>query len=562
MRKAVYIRFVIVIFATALFSGIVSAVFSAVDEENKVRDRTAQLCEIALYEYETHKSAGEISAVLGGERVTVISPDGSIAEDSETDAASMENHLGRPEVQKANTGNVTTDSRISGTLGSPFMYAAIKTQDGNILRVAHRYGGIWSNLYNQLPVFLITFFVCAVIMLFVANALTKRIVRPLEEFTDRISGGDYKEMPVNTGYYEIDRITMKIKDLLNEIGKTKSEVELQQEKTAHILSNINEGFILLDDEKNIVTINNSACEIFGVSEDVLGSNIYRLVRNRRIEEAVDAAVAGTASSFDYKTDYTIYSVHVSTVRGEYVSSDKNGVVILFVDVGAERISQAQRSEFFTNASHELKTPITTLMGLSEMLESGMLDNEKKQQVYGRIHRETVRISTLINDILTISRLEANMTQEQKAEVNLAEIAREVAGSYEAQAAEAEVKLSVKAEDVIVMANRTKLWDLLNNLVDNAIKYNKPNGTVDVNVSSINHSAIIKVKDSGIGIEREEQNRIFERFYRVDTNSGKIIKGTGLGLSIVKHVVNSLGGTIFLTSEIGRGTEITVRLPLE
>ncbi len=562
MRRAIYLRFIIIILATALFSGIISGVFSAVDEDGKVRERTVQLCRVISYEYESHKDAKTLSEILSGERVTIISPQGDIIDDSSAAAASMENHADRREVQNAGVNYIATDSRASSTLGRSFMYAAVKAADGNILRAAHEYGGIWSNMLAQLPAFLITFFAAGIVMLFLANALTKRILRPLESFTETVASGEFDKIPESSGYDEIDGITVKIKDLLNEITHSQNEVEFQQRKTERILSNIKEGIILLDGERNIILINDSAAGIFSAGRDILGSSIFELTRNRKIEEAVEAAISeGKDSIFDYKTDYTVFSVHISQVHGNYLSAQKNGVVILLVDVGAERISQTQRSEFFTNASHELKTPVTTLMGLSEMLKNGMLDDEKKQQIYARIHAESVRISTLINDILTISRLEANAAESQMTPINLAELACEVAGSYEAQASAADVRLTVDAEDVAITSNRTKILDLLGNLLDNAIKYNTAGGLVSVRISSEGSFAVIEVKDTGIGIEREEQSRIFERFYRVDTGSEKIVKGTGLGLSIVKHIVQSLGGKISLLSEIGKGTEIIVRLPM-
>ncbi len=558
MKKAIYIRFLLIIFLTALISGTVSALFAAAGEERQVREDASMLCTSLTYQYETHPDAEYLSEVLSGVRVTIVDPDGDVLQDSDTNAP-MENHADRREVQNAREGYVSTDSRASDTLGRHFMYAATKMEDGNILRVALPYGGFWAGLLEQLPVFLIAFAVSALICIFFAVRFAKKITQPLETFTQQLSLGEYDQMSAESGYYEIEKITRRIQNLLHKIKETEAENQIQDEKNHYILSNIEEGFILLDDQKNISLMNESARSILRAKPDFVHGNLMELTRQREFLDAADRAITKNESStFDLETDNAVYSVHVSPAKGKYVDSSKNGATILLVDVSAQRLSEKQRSEFFTNASHELKTPITTLMGLSEMLESGALPAERLEKIYSRIHAETVRMSQLIGDILTISRLESGATEDYSEKINVAEVAAEVAANAEPQAKAGDIQLHVESSDVFVYANSRRIWDLLSNLIDNAIKYNNPKGSVEVKVFSEGTNAVIQVQDTGIGIPAEEQSRIFERFYR--SESGRAVKGTGLGLSIVKHIVKSYDGTITLKSKPGVGTTFRITLP--
>lgn len=559
MKRAIYIRFLIIIFLTSILSGTVSALLAAAGEERQVQENASMLCRSLTYQYTDHPDAAYLSQVLDGTRVTIIDPDGVVLADSDTDAAAMESHADRREIQNAREGYVATDTRASDTLGHPFMYAATKVEDGNILRIAVPYGGIWSGVFGQLPVFLITFSITALICIFIALGFAKKITRPLESFAQQLSLGEYDQISAAGSYYEIEKITRKIQELLHKIQETEAKSRMEGEKTRYILSNIEEGLILLDDQKNIVIMNQSARSILHADTGFVQGNIVELTRQREFTAAADKAIQENQSTlFDIEIANAIYSVHVSPAKGEYVDSSKNGATILLVNVSAQRLSEKQRSEFFTNASHELKTPITTLMGLSEMLESGALPPERLKQIYSRIHTETVRMGQLIGDILTISRLESGITDDYSETVNIADIAAEVVEGARAQAAASGIRLQLQRENVFVYANNRRIWELLTNLVDNAIKYNQPGGSVEVKIFPQADDAVIQVRDTGIGIPQEDQSRIFERFYR--SGAGKAVKGTGLGLAIVKHIVKIYDGTISLESTPGVGTMFQITLP--
>lgn len=561
MKKGIYIRFLIIILITAFLSGTISIIFTATKEEQQVRETVAQLCRSLSNHYSDHPQALYWSQAFAGVRVTILTPDGTVLDDSHTNALKMENHRERKEVQYVRKGSVVTDSRSSGTLDKPFMYAATKMEDGTILRIAYAYSGIWHSMKAQLPVFLFAFWITAVVVMLIAHAFAQKVVRPLEQFAEQMGAEDNKPISYDSGYYEIDKITLHLQTLMQKIKDAQEEAQLQNDQLYYILSNIKEGFILLDDEKKIVLINKSALRIFAIAANPTGDYLIEWTRHQPLIEAVNAAVLQQKDTYmELEAADTIFSVHVSPVGGEYVDSDQNGMTILLVDVGAERISVQQRSEFFTNASHELKTPITTLMGLSEMLKEGTVPDQKKAQIYHRIYTESKRMRNLIADILTISRLESGITEDAVETIDIASIAKDVVQAAETQAKEKQVTFTYRGAHILMSANEGRIRDLLSNLIDNAIKYNRIGGRVDVEISADEKHAIIIVRDNGIGIAKNEQNRVFERFYRADTRSTKLIKGTGLGLSIVKHIVNSYGGAIEMCSNVDAGTEIRIKFP--
>lgn len=565
MKKAIYFRFLLIIFVTGMLSGSISALTAAIREEHQVKESLIKLCKAAQYQYTVYADvpspALSLSRGLGGERVTIIAPNGMVLEDSQSDPASMENHWNREEFQTATMDHVTISIRQSETLGQSFMYGAIQLENGNVLRLAHGYGGLMQGIFRQLPIFLMTFFLAAAASGFIAHTLTRRLLLPLEQFTDHISTGNYGAIAENSGYYELDKITNKIHGLLSELSASRQEIMTQHEKTGFILSNMREGFVLLDDQLHVALMNTSAKRILGITASAEYKNLLTLTRVPQLQEAVQEAISRRQSgTFDWNTADTVYSVHVSPVPGIYVESQNDGATVLFIDVGQERLSQQQRSEFFSNASHELKTPITTVMALSEMLEQGLLKEESKAQTYSRIHTESKRINQLLTDILTISRLESGVLSEPVEAVAVQDVVQEVCKSLEPLAQVGQVTLIQNCEFCYLYASSRRVRDLLKNLVENGIKYNKPGGTVTITVKKYNDQIEIEIQDTGAGIPQEAQSRVFERFYRVDAGRSKEIGGTGLGLAIVKHIIRSLNGSIALKSKPEEGTQIRVRLP--
>ena len=563
MRKAIYFRFIIIIIITALTGGAITAIFFAIDNENGAESYVAQICKTVSYQYKINDDAKYLSEVAGGERVTIIASDGTVLDDSTTDAKNMENHLNRIEVQNATENTVITDKRSSQTLGTPYMYAAIKTEDGNIIRISHSYGGILNSIAYQIPIILTSMVIVSILAIFIAGAFTKKIIYPLENFTDTLAIGNYEALKNDNTYYEIAKIISKIKDLLKQLSRSQQEIKTQHDEINFILSNMEEGFILIDDEKKIRLLNNSAQKIFNIKSDAYLQSIITVVRNVKIADAVDIAINEHSSMvFDLQINDIAYSVHISPIANEYVGTEtgKNGVTILLVDVDTERKSQKQRSEFFANASHELKTPITSVMGFAEILNNGLVNANEQQQIYKRIHTESTRMNNLIDDILSISRLESKADVTPNENVDVKAVVAEVANSLLPKANALGVSINIDCEATYINSSNRQIYELINNLAENAIKYNKQGGFVNINTKNDKDKVIITVADNGIGIPQDVQSRIFERFYRVDSGRSKSIGGTGLGLSIVKHIVINLGGEIKLHSVVAKGTTITVLLP--
>lgn len=559
MRRAIIIRFLAIVLLTALLSGGISAVTEAIREENQARDQLTQLVTIAAHDYEMTPAADGLSKILGGERVTIIAPDGQVIDDSQLNPEAMENHGDREEVMNVKADAVTTVSRQSVTTGDPFMYGATLLKDGNILRLAKRYDGIAGGIREQLPIALFTFVIAAFIAGIVASVLARRIVSPLESFTDQITAGNYEKLPADSSYYELEAITRRIQELLKRLEQSQQDIKMQHERMNMVLDNMVEGFVLIDGKQQITLFNNAARKIFKVPNPT-GETIESLGSYPQLVEAVDnAAIQKTATVFDLSTETSIYSVHVSPVSGQ--NADDAEVTILFIDVGVERTSQQQRSEFFSNASHELKTPMTTVLGLSEMLDSGLIADAETRQVYGRIHTEVKRMNALIADILTISRVESGVVEQPWLPVDLAEIAQSVIQALTPRADGNNIRIITHLETCILTASQRRMQELFDNLIDNAIKYNVHGGEIEVSVQRDKAAALIRIRDTGVGIPAEAQGRVFERFYRVDAGRSKAVGGTGLGLAIVKHIVLGQGGSIDLSSTPGGGTVITVKLPM-
>jgi two-component system phosphate regulon sensor histidine kinase PhoR len=442
------------------------------------------------------------------------------------------------------------------------MYAAIKTDDGSILRLAHSYAGLFQNLSAQLPAILAAIIIALVLSLLLAGRFTKTITDPLEKTIDALSAHEYDKLAeYRSPYYEVDKMMQTLRELLQRITDSNIKLQGERDKVETILANMAEGFILLDDKRNILLCNNSARAFFSCNRDAPLDSIYNLTRNQAIGNALQSAIENEQSTvFDMELEQgVIGNVYVSPSK---TKDNELGATIMIVDVTAERKLEQQKRDFFSNASHELKTPITSIIGFSEMLNNGMVQNEQeKAEIMGRIETEARRMSELIGDILTISKLESNEEHREYTDVSFADVVREAAGAVSPIINNTAIEINMDLEDVLYRADKRQIYELCVNLIENAVKYNAPDGKVDISLKVRGGSVILTVKDTGIGIPLAYQARVFERFFRVDYGRDKKIGGTGLGLSIVKHIVSIYGGRIQLQSKEDSGTTITIALPL-
>lgn len=567
MKKAIFIRFVIAISCAILICGVFSSFILGYHEEEQTAQWLEKLCYTASRQYVPEKSYDEqvayFSSLLPEERITLIGGDGTVLADSLHDAETMENHKDREEIKNAQEGKAVLSHRTSSTLGVNLMYCAIKMSDGNILRFAHSYNGILQNIVTQLPAILLAMVLALLLSAFLARTFSKSLAAPLEEVAQRISEENLDDLNSNgSAYDEIDKIVSKIQRLFQRIHRSKQDLALEKEKIDYILSSMNEGFVMFDEHKDILLINHSAKNFFHCSSNIISQNILRLTRDIKLEQAVHKAIFSD-KSFLYDIegqDGSIYSAHIAPVPASHYLG--RGATLLLIDVTSDRQSQRMRQEFFSNASHELKTPITSIRGFAELLSSGCVtDAQKQREILQIIEKQVQRMTDLIGDILLISKLESGQVQENKILLNMKDVVKDCTSSITPQAQVDDITIHSHLEDVYLYADRTQMEKLVVNLIENAVKYNKPQGEVDISLTQNGSHLIFAVKDTGVGIPPESHNRIFERFYRVEpSRGGKNVQGTGLGLSIVKHIVASYQGTISLESTQGVGTKITLKLP--
>jgi len=504
--------------------------------QSEVRERASILKETVTNEnYE--------SLVLSDMRLTVVAPDGTVLYDDDQDAAALPNHADREEISEALMSGIGESRRFSDTLGQETYYYAIRLGDGSILRLAKTMSSIWGMFGEAIPIVSIVVLAMLAIGYFLAGSLTKRIVSPINKVNleEKLSAPYDELVPfVQTISQQRERISQQISDLQN-----------RSDTIAAIMDSMSEGIILVDKQGALLSINKSAADIFAVHDSVNGKNILEILRDVELNEAMRSALSGVRGEMNLTHSDKTYRAYFSPVTN-------SGAIILFLDITEKSMSEKLRREFSANVSHELKTPLTTIYGNVEMLENGMVKEADTAGFYGKIKDEAARLITLIEDIIMLSQLDENNNDITTENVDLVFVAGEVSRSLESKAKNQGVYVTVSGSGIL-FANRSQMTELFYNLIDNAIKYNKPGGSVTVEISDTLDGVKITVSDTGIGIPPESQSRVFERFYRVDKSRSKKTGGTGLGLAIVKHIVMAYNGTIELRSDMDKGTSINILL---
>ena len=480
---------------------------------------------------------------LADMRLTVVAPDGTVVYDDDQNTAALPNHADREEISEALLSGVGESRRFSDTLGQETYYYAIQLDDGSVLRLAKTMSSIWGMFGGIIPIVSLVVLVMLVIGYFLAGSLTKRIVNPINKVNleEKLSA-PYDELApfVQTISQQRERITQQISDLQN-----------RADTIAAIMDSMSEGVILVDRKGTVLSVNKSAADIFAIHSTANGKNILEILRDVELNEAMRSALSGVRGEINLSHNDKIYRVYFSPVT-------HSGAIILFLDITEKSMAERLRREFSANVSHELKTPLTTIYGNVEMLENGMVKEADITQFYGKIKDEAARLIALIEDIIMLSQLDENSYEVIMRDVDLVSVATEIALSLEPKAKTQGVDVAVTGAGTL-SANRSQMAELFYNLIDNAIKYNKPGGGVKVEISEVNEVMRIAVSDTGIGIPQESQSRVFERFYRVDKSRSKKTGGTGLGLAIVKHIVMAYNGTIELQSGVDQGTIVTIVL---
>ena len=484
-------------------------------------------------------------------RLTWIAPDGTVLYDTQADASTMENHAAREEVQQALTTGEGESSRYSQTLLEKTIYVARRMDDGSVLRICVSWQTLAVLLLGMLQPVLVILLAAVIFSALLAKRLSHRIVEPLNaiDLDHPLEAKAYDEIAPLLG--RINRQHEQIDDQLRELQRKTDEF-------THITQSMPEGLVLLDNKNVILSINPSASKLFSAQAGCVGQNFLTLDRSTDVSQAIDRARETGHSETRVELSGRIYQFDISRIES---AGEKIGAVLLCFDITERETAEQARREFTANVSHELKTPLQGIIGSAELIENGMVKPEDMPRFIGHIRTEAQRLVALIADIIRLSQLDEGVEMPME-NVELLSLAGEVAEDLRAAADKASVTITTDGQSSIVFGVRRLLYEMLYNLCDNAIKYNRPGGSIRIHVENREQEAAISVLDTGIGIAPEHQSRIFERFYRVDKSHSKASGGTGLGLSIVKHAAMYHGGKVALESEPGRGTEIRVTLPKE
>ena len=481
------------------------------------------------------------------DRVTWIAANGTVLYDSAAPAQLLESHAGREEIDQAlQTGEAQT-SRYSKTLLQRTFYYAKLLEGGTVLRV--------SCTQNSLPAMILMlltpFLWVATLVLILCGVLSYRLARQITKPLNAINPDNPAPLP---SYPELTPLFDKLREQNRTIGKQMNELQLRQREFTAITENMREGFLLVDCKMHVLSSNHSALEVLGRRELKPGCLLYDAECSQEIFDAVDTALSGSHAELLLTIDETSWQVLANPV---VASGQVAGAVVLFMDVTEREQRERLRREFSANVSHELKTPLTSISGFAELMKEGLVPPEKIPEFSGDIYKESLRLIGLVNDIIQLSRLDENSTQFQRAPVDLYDLCAQSLERLSTVAARQSVTLALTGEHAEIMGVEQLLKEMIYNLLDNAIKYNVPGGSVTASVRKSAGRTILSVADTGIGIPYAHQPRVFERFYCVDKSHSKEVGGTGLGLSIVRHAAQYHGARLELKSQPGKGTTITV-----
>lgn len=491
----------------------------------------------------------EYSNSFPGKRVSLIDTDGNVIYDNNVSAGTLDNHRDRPEVAEAALNGAASSERFSITLGTEVYYYAVRLGDGKILRMASVSYSV-RQLAKQMAVPLgVLFVLIFALSVFLSSKLTRHILKPVE-MLDIDNPEDAKV------YDELVPFLDKIRIQKNEIKEQSRRLEKKKEQLAALTGNMREGLLILNKDAEIVSINLAAAKIFNADISVTGENILHLTRDMELIKAAKDAVGGIEYQLDIEKNGKVYRVFLSPVYRD----GQGGAVILFLDVTETVRAEQIRREFSANVSHELKTPLTGLLGYSQMLGNGMVKEDDVRHFAKKIEEETGRIVKLVDDIIKQSRLDEGNSLE-KQPVDLFELVKITGRRFSEKAKKDNISIDIQGTSAYVYGNYSMLEELIFNLAENAIKYNKASGSVIMSVDETDDERVfVSVEDTGVGIPSEELSRIYERFYRADKSHSGKIEGTGLGLSIVKHIARLHNAEIKTESRVGQGTKISVYFP--
>ena len=561
MKKAIFKNFtLIIILALIICSSVSTYIFSRLIFNHTVDNMiySLQLADYILdYDQPLKDQIDQINShtLNQDSRISVIDLDGTVEADSSVETP-LENHLQRKEVQDALKSGIGKEVRYSSTLHQNLLYVAYLSNHGEIIRLAIPYSGMQDYLKMAVPGLVVSCAITFLVSLFLSRVLSRKITKPLEEVSEQLLSIQESQpvfAPHQYAYEELNDITMVTDRLANKINQSIISLRNEKNKLHCVLDNMQEGMIVLDERNHVTLINQSAAMIFNLGEPKKGQPIEEYVKDRKILKRIKSE--NNYETFHIGDQY--YSIHKALIdRGVF----KNHQIVVILDVTQEEIAMKMKQAFFSNASHELKTPLTSIQGYAELLDSNLIQDPKQKEVFvDRILNETRNMTRLINDILEISKLENHQTSVTMTNLKLDLVIEDLFHTLTPLANDRDIKLIYTEHDQEFYADLDQMNQLLINLLSNSVKYGKDGGFVKIDFKTQTEGIQIIVEDDGIGIPEEDLPHITERFYRVDKGRTKTIEGTGLGLAIVKHIVQMYEGDLKIESKLGVGTKTTIFL---
>lgn len=571
IKRKIYWNLCLVALLTMVVSALITTLLLCQDLQTQMRQAVMtevryleSAMEVSGEDYLSHlKSRGDGNSV---NRITWVDANGSVLYDSYADSESLENHKDRPEIAAALKNGRGESVRTSRTLAEQTYYYAARLTDGSVIRVASTTKSALATVFHTVPVMIAMAVLIVLGVLILAEFQTKRIIAPINQMNpDDPQAGDV--------YDELAPLVRRLEKQKETIRQQMEILKEKQEEFSAITENMREGFLVVDSKGDVMSYNKSALKLLGISEGEEGMlsrhgnaaweehektdanvNIISINRSENFRRVVDEALKGSHCEEMLDVGNRHYQIIANPVAE---SEERSGAVVVILDVTEQQGREELRREFTANVSHELKTPLTSISGYAEIMMNGMVQPADMGRFSGKIYKEAQRLITLVGDIIRLSQLDEEKVQMEKSPVDLHLLASDVVKRLQDVAKKNQVTLMLTGKPTVVNGNPQILDEMIYNLCDNAIKYNKPFGEVEVNVAMIKDHPVLTVEDDGIGIPPEDQERIFERFYRVDKSHSRQIGGTGLGLSIVKHGAIYHKAKVELKSALGEGTTVRI-----
>lgn len=555
MKKKLNITYAICFFLAILISVSLTVLITYKNTSaNELKDLQDELKLASQMDVETLEKIGTFNNNI---RATVVDPNGTVIYDNFSDPSTMENHTDRKEIKEALNGGVGKDVRLSNTLNKDTYYYASLMSDGNVIRLSKQTESILGSFMKVVPLILLISILLILVLLLINKKLVDKLLLPIDYAAEHLHRDDFNTAKIDV-YDELSPFIRTIERKNKDIKGYIESLETKESTVNEILRNMNEGLVLIDTDLKVVQLNDASKKLFksNMQTDYTGMDVVRLTRSQEVSTRLnDLIQTHKSSSFEIMVDEDNLKIYLSPIEN---GSALTGIIMLVLDVNDEKKAEKLRREFSANVSHELKSPLTSISGYAELIKNGMVKEEDIKKFSGIIFDEAGQMLRLIDNIIMISKLDERPQLKSEEEVSIKETIENILKLYKGKidaknlTVESHIEEGLKKNVPLGM-----LSELYRNLISNAIKYNKDGGKLTISVEKRGDNIISKISDTGIGLEKDEIPRIFERFYMVDKGRNRNTNSTGLGLSIVKHIVEDMGGSIDVMSEVGKGTTFKI-----